>query len=59
MAEQKHIREFMQEIIEKHEIDVDKEIELAPEMQHIMNCNDNYAAFHTYKTNKFFQRETT
>lgn len=59
MAEQKHIRRQLRQIIEKHEIDVEQVIERSKGEQYISKCNENYNAYHTYKSNEFFQQETS
>ena len=49
----------MKYIIEKHNIKIGPEaIERTNGEQHISNCNDNYQAYHTYKSNTFFKEET-
>ena len=58
MAEQKHIRKQMRQIIEKHDINVQQVIERSKGEQYISKCNENYNAYHTYKSNHFFQHET-
>lgn len=59
MAQQKHIRRQLRQIIEKHEIDVDQVIERSGGEMYISKCNENYNAYHTYKSNEFFQQETS
>ena len=45
----------MRQIIEKHEINVEQGIERTKGDEYISKCNENYNAYHTYKTNQFFQ----
>ena len=48
----------MKYLIEQHDIKVDQGIERTKGEQHISNCNDNYNAYLTYKSNHFFEEET-
>jgi len=55
MLEQKRQHEFKEHIIKKHNIDVSHPPEFKGGEKHIMNCNEDYEAYHTFKKNKFFQ----
>lgn len=48
VAEQKRNREFTQSIIEKHNIDVSKPVELSNGERHVMSCTEDYNAYLTY-----------
>ena len=59
MVEQKHSREFNQFLIDKYQIDIKlDEYKLSEGEVHIRNCDDDYLAYHTYKSNHFFEQET-
>lgn len=57
MEEQKKCREFTQFIIEKHNIDTSKPVEVSNGEKHVMTCNEDYNAYLTYTENRFFERE--
>ena len=57
MEEQKRCREFTQFIIEKHNIDTSKPVEVSNGEKHVMTCNEDYNAYLTYTENRFFERE--
>ena len=57
MEEQKRCREFTQFIIEKHNIDTSKPVEVTNGEKHVMTCNEDYNAYLTYTENRFFERE--
>ena len=59
MAEQKRLREFLAEIIRKHNISLDRDdVDRSAGDTHVMNANDDYEAFLTHKHSKFFRKET-
>ena len=58
MVEAKRKKQFLADIIEKHGIDVDKQQVRSPGEQHTRNCYDDIKAFHSYKADKFFPKET-
>ena len=59
MAENKRMAEFMQFLIKKHNIDVERESERTAGALHTYHANEDYHAFHTHKANKFFRKETS
>lgn len=59
MAQNKRMKKFMEFLIKKHNIDVDREQLRCAGAQHTYNANEDMKAFHTHKTNKFFRSETS
>ena len=59
MAENKRLNEFMQFLIKKHQIDVEKDSERTAGAMHTYHANEDYLAFHTHKANRFFRKETS